>query len=144
MCGPLLKSNVRVHRSTKLPAVVLAAVACLSACNRADSPEAAANDIAEAKQSAAQEVSDARRDAAKQIDKADKAAQEKSNDLSDANIKAQYDVAAAKADGIRKIALQQCMTKDGAAQRSCKQQADAEYDASTAHAKAATAEAQAR
>jgi hypothetical protein len=131
-----------MHRSTQPLIVVLAAVACLSACNRANSPGTAANDIAEAKQSAAQEVSDAQRDAATQIDKADKAAQEKSNDLAEANIKAQYDVALAKADGIRKITLQQCMTKNGAAQRLCKQQADAEYDTSSARAKAATAEAQ--
>ena len=35
---------------------LLAAVACVSACDRASSPGTAANDIAEAKQSAAQEV----------------------------------------------------------------------------------------
>jgi hypothetical protein len=121
--------------------VLLAALLCLNACDRASSPGTAANDIAEAKQSAAQEVADAQRDAAKQIDKADQAMQDKSHDLSDANVKAQYEVAMAKADGIRKIALRQCLTKDGGAQRLCQKQADAEYDAATANAQAAKAAA---
>ncbi len=114
----------------------VAALLSFAGCNRAASPQTAANDIAEAKQSAAREVADARREAAERIEHADRAVQEKSNDLADTNLKAGHDVAVAKADGIRKIALRQCMTQDDGAQKRCKEQANAEYDAGVAQAKA--------
>jgi cytoskeletal protein RodZ len=133
-----------MYRATLVFMLILATTSWVSACNRAASPEAAANDIAEAKQSAAQEVADAQRDASKEIDKADRAVQDKSSALADTNVKAQYDVAVATADGTRKIAMQQCMLKEGDAQRLCKEQADADYDAATAHAKAAKAAAEAQ
>ena len=134
MKGRALRGPLQIHM--RCSAGVLILIAAVSACDRASSPGTAANDIAEAKQSAAQEVADAQREAAKDVDKADQAVQGKSHDLADTNVKADYDVALAKADGIRKIALQQCMTQDGDAQRLCKKQAQAEYDAATAQAKA--------
>jgi len=108
-------------------------------CNRAASPDVAANDIAEAKQSAAQEVADAQREAEQKIDNAEKAVQAKTGALADTNSKARYDMALAKADGERKIGVQQCMTKDGEAQRHCKEKVDADYEAARADAKAALA-----
>lgn len=141
--GRALRGPLHMRCAAGILLVLAAAVPCLSACDRASSPGTAANDIAEAKQSAAQEVADAQREAAKDIDKVDKAVQDKSNDLAATNVKADYEVALAQADGIRKIALQQCMTKDGDAQRLCKKQADAEYEAATAHARAAKAASQA-
>jgi hypothetical protein len=140
--GRALRGPLHMRCAAGILIVLVAVVPALSACDRASSPGTAANDIAEAKQSAAQEVADAERHAAKDIDKADKAVQDKSNDLADSNVKADYDVALAKADGIRKIDLQQCMTKDGEAQRLCKKQAEAEYEAATAHARAAKAASQ--
>lgn len=95
-----------------------AAVLMLSACNNAKSPDAAAHDIASADQSARKEVADAR--------------QSQQKDMSGDN----YDVAVARADGDHKIAIQKCDTLEGHDQKVCKDQADADYDAAKANAKA--------
>jgi hypothetical protein len=92
-----------------------------SGCNKAKSPDAAANDIAAANKSAHEEVADARRDQQKDM----------SSDT--------YQVAAAKADGEHKISIQKCETLEGHDQKVCKDQADADYDAAKANAKAAKA-----
>jgi hypothetical protein len=89
-----------------------------SACNKAKSPDAAANDISAAHESAAKEVADARRDQQKDMS-------------SDA-----YDVAVARADGNHKVAVEKCAMLEGHDQRACKDQADADYDAAKANAKA--------
>jgi hypothetical protein len=47
-----------------------------------------------------------------------------------------YDVAVARADGDHKIAVQKCDTLEGHDQKVCKDQADADYDAAKANAKA--------
>jgi hypothetical protein len=93
-------------------------------CNNAKSPVAAASDIAAAHKSATQEVSAAQRDRQKDL----------SNDS--------YDVAVAKADGDHKVAIQKCETLEGHDQKICKDQADADYDAAKANAKAAKVAAQ--
>jgi hypothetical protein len=124
------------------PHMIAIAVLCLAAataCNRAKSPEAAANDISAARQSAAEEVAEAHRDAAKDVNSAAQDLQAKSRELAESNAKAAYDVEAARADGDHKVSLQLCMTKDGDAQRACKQKADADYDAALANAKASRA-----
>ncbi|MEP6549112.1 MAG: hypothetical protein ABJD53_16765 [Gammaproteobacteria bacterium] len=113
-------------------AVLILAVAC----DRAKSPEAAANDIAAAKQDARQEVADAHLAAAKDINGASKELQDKSTELAQSNAKAAYDIALARADGDHKVAIQQCMTQDGDPQKQCKGRADAEYDVAKANAKA--------
>jgi hypothetical protein len=96
----------------------VAALCMMAACNGAKSPEAASRDIQAADRAAAREVSEARH------------AQEK--DMStDA-----YEVAVAQADGDRKIAIQKCETLQGHDQRLCKDQADADYEAARAIAKA--------
>lgn len=124
-------------RASILPLIAFtAAVALASGCDRAKSPQAAANDIAEARQSAAQEVNEANRDAAKDINAASKDLQDKASELADSNAKAAYDVALARADGDHKVAVQNCMTQNGDAQKLCKDRADAEYDAAKANAKA--------
>jgi hypothetical protein len=96
----------------------LATVLMASACNNAKSPDAASHDIAAADQSASKEVADAQRDRQKDM----------SSDT--------YDVAVAKADGDHKIAIQKCDTLEGHDQKVCKDQADADYDAAKATAKA--------
>jgi hypothetical protein len=89
-----------------------------SACNNAKSPDTAAHDIAAAHDSAAKEVAEARQDQRKDM----------SNDA--------YEVAVARADGDHKIAIQKCDTLEGHDQKACKDQADADYDAAKANAKA--------
>jgi hypothetical protein len=95
-----------------------AALGLLAACNGAKSPEAASRDIQAADRSAAREVSDARHDQQKDM----------STDA--------YEVAVAQADGDRKVAIQKCDTLQGHDQKLCKDQADADYEAAKAIAKA--------
>jgi hypothetical protein len=89
-----------------------------AACHNAKSPDAAARDLAAADRSAAHEVAEARHDEQKDIN-------------TDA-----YNVAIAQADGEHKIAIQKCETLQGHDQQVCKDQADADYDAAKANAKA--------
>lgn len=93
----------------------------LGACDKAKSPDTAANDIAAAHQVAAKEVAEARQDLQKDIN-------------SDA-----YEVAVARADGEHKVAIQKCDVLQGHDQKTCKDQADADYEAAKANAKAAKA-----
>jgi len=88
-------------------------------CHNAKSPDAASRDIAAADRSAAHEVAEARRDEQK--------------DMSTDG----YNLAVAQADGEHKIAIQKCETLQGRDQQVCKDQADADYDAAKANAKAA-------
>jgi len=99
--------------------VAVATLAVMAGCNNAKSPDTAAHDIAAADQSAAAKVADAQRDAQKDMS-------------SDA-----YNVAVAQADGDHKVAIQKCETLQGHDQQVCKDQADADYEAAKANAKAA-------
>ena len=122
-----------------LSIIALLSIALASGCDHAKSPDAAAVDIDKAKQAAAQEVAEAHQDAAKEINGASKELQDKSNDLADSNAKAAYEVALARADGDHKVAIQECLTHEGDAQKLCKDRADAEYDVAKANAKATRA-----
>jgi hypothetical protein len=110
------KNNVK---QSVVALIGFVALGSLAACNNAKSPDAAARDIAAANNSAAHEVADAQRDAQKDMS-------------ADA-----YSVAVAQADGDHKIALQKCETLQGHDQQVCKDQADADYEAAKANAKAA-------
>ncbi len=112
------KNNLK---QTVIALIGFAALGSLVACNNAKSPDAAARDIAAANNSAAHEVADAQRDAQKDMS-------------ADA-----YSVAMAQADGDHKIALQKCETLQGHDQQVCKDQADADYEAAKANAKATKA-----
>jgi predicted small lipoprotein YifL len=104
--------------------VGVAALAVLAGCNNAKSPDSAAHDIAAANQSAADKVADAQRDTQKDMS-------------ADA-----YNVAIAQADGDHKVAIQKCETLQGHDQQACKDQAEADYEAAKANAKAAKVSSQ--
>ena len=97
----------------------LVALGSLTACDSAKPPDAAARDIAAANNSAANKVADAQRDAQRDM----------SGDA--------YKVALAKADGDHEVAIQKCEALQGHDQQVCKDQADADYEAAKANAKAA-------
>jgi hypothetical protein len=99
--------------------VGVATLAVLAGCNNAKSPDTAARDIANADKQAAAKVADAQRDAQKDMSK-------------DA-----YNIAVAQADGDHKVAIQKCDALQGHDQQACKDQADADYEAAKANAKAA-------
>lgn len=116
--------------------VALCAVAMVSGCNDAKSPDAVANDVAAAQAKRASEVADAKQDAAKETNQAEARVDDKTNDLNNASAKGAYDVAMAQADGDHKVASQKCEAMSGDSQKACKDQADAKYDLAKANAKA--------
>jgi nickel-dependent lactate racemase len=113
-------------------AILTAVLAC--GCNSAKSPAAVATDVAAARQQASTEVTDARKDATKNLDSAAANNDGSSKDLNDVGAKSAYDVAVAQADGDHNVAIQQCLALTGAAQKSCKERADAGYDSAKTHA----------
>ncbi len=120
-----------------LPIFAIALTVILAAgCNKAKSPESVAKDVSAAEQKASADVADSKADASKDVAKdADKVG-DKMTDLNNTAAKGAYDVALAKADGDRKIALAKCDALNGDDQKNCKNQADAEYEAAKADAKA--------
>jgi hypothetical protein len=106
-------------------------------CNNAKSPDAVAKDVAAAEQKASTEVANSEKDASKDLGKAADKVDDKLVDLNNAAAKDAYNLAVAKADGSRKVALANCSSASGDAQKACKDQADADYNAAVADAKAA-------
>lgn len=113
-----LETNMRIKF---LGLLGVATLVLASGCNNAKSPDAAAKDIEAAQVTASKEVADAKHDEQKDLS-------------SDA-----YQVAVAKADGDHKVAVEKCEMLQGHDQRVCKDQADADYDAAKANAKATKA-----
>ena len=75
-------------------------------------------------------------EASKDVKSAAKVASTDPRVIAQAKATGNYDVAMAKADGDHKVALEKCLTVDPALQQTCKTQADSDYDARTAGAKA--------
>ena len=121
-------------RGYLMPIFMVAAVA-LAGCNQSKSPEEVAKDVANAEQKANNEVTKSEEHAQSALDKS----YEKVNDQeikfnNDAAHQA-YNVAVAKADGNRKVALATCESQSGDAQKACKDQAEADYKAARLDAK---------
>jgi len=108
----------------------------IGGCNNAKSPDAVAKDVAAAQQKASSEVANSEKDASKDLGKAADKVDDKLVDLNNAAAKDAYDLAVAKADGNRKVATANCAAASGDAQKACKDQADADYNAAVADAKA--------
>ncbi len=109
---------------------------CLAACNNAKSPDAVAKDVATAEQKASTEVAKSEDSAAKDLNSTAGKVDDKLLAFNNAAAKDVYDVAIAKADGDRKVALANCESASGNAQKLCKDQAEADYAAAKANAKA--------
>ena len=113
------------------------ALLCLSACNKAESPDKVQEDVAKAQSTAAddnakadEKVKQVEADATK--DRADALAK-----VADKSIGALADSAVTQAEGDTKIALAKCQALEGDAQKTCKDEANAHLDAVKAKAKAA-------
>jgi hypothetical protein len=105
-------------------------------CDKPKSPDAVAHDVAAAEQKASNEVSSSEKDASKDIGNAADKVGDKLTDLNNVAAKDAQNIAIAKADGDRKVALAQCSALAGDAQKKCKDEADADYNAAKANAKA--------
>jgi hypothetical protein len=123
-------------RTLTITAIALTIV-ITAGCNNSKSPDAVANDVAKAEQKAATEVANRENDASKDIANQSDKVGDKVADLNNAAAKDAYSIAVAKADGDRKVALAKCDALSGDAQKGCKDQANADYDAVKANAKAA-------
>ena len=108
-----------------------------SGCDSAKSPETVSKDVAAAEQKAANEVAKSEKAAEKDLDKAADKVDDKLIAFNNAAAKDAYNLAVAQADGDRKVALANCLSLGGDAQKSCKDQAEANYGAAKANAKAA-------
>lgn len=95
-----------------------AVLVLITGCNKAESPDAAASNLAAVTQAADNQVAAARR-----------------LEQKDLSIDA-YEVAVARADGDHKIAIQKCDALEGRDQKACKERADADYEVAKADAKA--------
>jgi hypothetical protein len=117
--------------------LLASALLCLSACNKAESPDKVQADVAKAQSNAVEEnakadekVKQVEADAAK--DRADALAK-----VADKSVGALADSAVTQTEGETKIALAKCQALEGDAQKSCKDEANAHLDAVKARAKAA-------
>jgi len=112
-----------------LPMIGILTTLLACGCNSAKSPATVATDVAAARQQASTEVTDTRKDAAKNVDSAAANVDGSSKDLNEGSARAAYDVAVEQADGDHSVAIQRCSALTGeAAQKSCKERADAGYD----------------
>ncbi len=117
-------------------AIVVAAL-CTTACNNAKSPDTVAKDVATAEQKASSEMAKSENSAAKDLGGAAEKVDDKLVAFNNAAAKDAYNLAISNADGNRKVALAQCESSSGDAQKLCKDQAEADYAAAKANAKAA-------
>lgn len=111
--------------------------AALAACHQAKSPDEVAKEVAHAQDKANAEVARAENHADKDVSSAADKVGDKLTDLNNDAATDAYKIAVAKADGDHKVALARCDAMSGDAQTSCRKQADADYDAAKANAKAA-------
>lgn len=109
----------------------------VAACDNAKSPDTVAKDVAKAEQKASNEVAKSEDSAAKDLNGAAAKVDDKLIAFNNDAAKDAYNLAVAKADGDRKVALANCESAGGDAQKKCKDQAEADYKAAKASAKAA-------
>src|ERR1700744_4901998 len=114
---------------------VLAAWA-LAGCNKAKSPEEVEKDVAKAEQKAINEVAKSEEHAQSALDKSYEKVSDQEIKFNNDAARQAFNVAVAKADGNRKIALAACESLSGDAQKACRQQAETDYHSARSDAKA--------
>jgi hypothetical protein len=122
---------------TLLISAIALTIMMTAGCDSAKSPDTVNKDVAKAEQKAAAEVAKSEQAAEKDLNKAADKVDDKLVAFNNAAAQDAYNLAAAKADGDRKVALANCLSLGGDAQKACKDQAEADYGAAKANAKAA-------
>jgi hypothetical protein len=113
-----------------------AAIILIAGCNGAKSPETVAADTAKAEQKADKEMTSAENSVSKDLNKSAGNVDDELVDFNNQAAKDAYKLAVTQADGDRKVSLAKCEGQSGDAQKMCKDQADADYKAAKASAKA--------
>jgi hypothetical protein len=122
---------------TLLTSAIALTILMAAGCDSAKSPQTVSKDVAAAEQKATTEVANSEKAAEKDLNKAAEKVDEKLVAFNNAAAQDAYNLAAAKADGDKKVALANCLSLGGDAQKVCKDQAEADYGAAKANAKAA-------
>jgi hypothetical protein len=120
-----------------LTSAMTIAVLIIAGCDSAKSPDTVSKDVAAAQQKAAAELASSEKAAERDLNKAADKVDDTLVNFNNAAAKDAYNLAVAKADGDRKVALANCLALGGDAQKTCKAQAEADYGAAKANAKAA-------
>jgi hypothetical protein len=113
----------------------LSALLALGACNRQHSAADVQKDTASAAQKAAENVGNAEDKADKRVASARGDVRDEQRDLQHTAAVENEKVADTQAEGAHKVALARCESLSGNAQKSCRDQADADYEAAKADAK---------
>jgi Tfp pilus assembly major pilin PilA len=121
-------------RKNLMPIFVVASLV-LAGCNKSKSPEEVSKDIANAEQKANNEVAKSEQSAQSALDKSYKKLNDQEIKFNDDAARQTYNVAVAKADGNRKIALANCESQSGSAQTACKDEAETDYKTALANAR---------
>ncbi len=119
-----------------LAAGIAVAVLAITGCNSAKSPDEVAKEVSSAEQKSSAELAKSEDQAAKDLGGAADKVDDKLIAFNNDAARDAYNVAVAKADGDRKVALANCDAVSGDAQKACKHQADADFEAAKANAKA--------
>jgi len=122
-------------RKYLMPIFVAAALA-LAGCNKSKSPEDVSKDVAKAEQKANSEVAKSEERALSALDKSYEKVNDQEIKFNNDAAHQTYNVAIAKADGDRKVALATCEAQSGAAQKACKDRAEDDYKTARADARA--------
>jgi hypothetical protein len=126
-------------RQVQLKSILVAGLVSLgliAGCHHA-APPVTQEDVAKVQADAQKEIEEARLEARKDVKNATKQAGAESKNATVARVTGNFDVAMANADGDHKIAIEKCLLLAADAQQPCKDQADAQYQAAAASAKAA-------
>ncbi len=120
--------------------LLASALLCLSACNKAESPEKVQAEVAKAQSNAVEENAKADQNVKQVEAEASKDRADALAKVADKSVGAIADSAVTQAEGETKIALAKCQALEGDAQKTCKDEANAHMDAVKAKAKAAKAD----
>jgi hypothetical protein len=121
-------------REYLMPGFLFAALA-LAGCDQSKSPEAVSKDVAKAEQRANNEVTKSEERAQSALDKSYEKVNDQEIKFNNDAAHQTYNVAIAKADGNRKVALATCESQTGDSQKACKDQAEADYRTARADAR---------
>lgn len=127
-------------RKLSVVTVAVASICVLSACDRAKSTAQVASDTNAAEQKAADDTAKVQQRADARIASAQDDVRNQQQDLAHVDAAQEEKVAETRAEGDYKVALAQCEGLGGAVQKSCKDQASADYDVARAKAKQARTE----
>ena len=120
--------------------LVLGAAGSLAACDHAKTDAQVAKDTSAAQDTAAEKVAKADQTAADKEAAARKDVRSEQQDAQHVAAVQNQKVSDTEAEGAHKVALAQCEALSGTAQKSCRDQADADYDVAKAKAKQARTE----